>query len=168
MLNISRLAKPTLHAHYASPLGPMVLATAGNELIGVWFDDQADRPSLSCSTLAPQDALLQQTQAQLNDYFAGRRQTFKLPLNLRTGTVFQNTVWQALLTLAPGHTCSYSTLASQIGRPTAQRALGGAVGRNPISIIVPCHRVMGAGGQLTGYSGGLWRKTALLQLEGVL
>jgi methylated-DNA-[protein]-cysteine S-methyltransferase len=112
--------------------------------------------------------VLQQAAAQLAEYFAGCRQCFELQLDLRAGTAFQQAVWQALLNLPYGHTTSYGELARRIGRPKAVRALGAAVGRNPVSIIVPCHRVMGADGSLTGYAGGLPRKTALLQLEGVL
>jgi methylated-DNA-[protein]-cysteine S-methyltransferase len=104
----------------------------------------------------------------LQQYFAGQRTLFDLPLNTATGTAFQQAVWQALLTIRPGTTCSYCTLASRIGKPAAVRAVGAAVGRNPLSIIVPCHRVIGTNGSLTGYAGGLARKTALLQLEGAL
>jgi methylated-DNA-[protein]-cysteine S-methyltransferase len=91
-----------------------------------------------------------------------------LPLDLSTGTAFQESVWQALLTIPRGQTCSYKELSLHIGKPTAMRAVGGAVGRNPFSIIVPCHRVLGAHGALTGYAGGLARKSALLQLEGAI
>jgi methylated-DNA-[protein]-cysteine S-methyltransferase len=87
---------------------------------------------------------------------------------LSAGTAFQQAVWQALRALPRGHTCSYSALSERIGRPAAVRAVGGAIGRNPISLIVPCHRVIGAAGALTGYAGGLARKTALLQGEGAL
>ena len=90
------------------------------------------------------------------------------PLDLRHGTVFQRAVWQALLSIPFGQITRYAAVAGRVGRPTAVRALGAAVGRNPISIIVPCHRVIGADGSLTGYAGGLDRKTALLRLEGVL
>jgi methylated-DNA-[protein]-cysteine S-methyltransferase len=112
--------------------------------------------------------VLQQAAEQLAQYFAGQRSTFDLPLDLSNGTAFQQAVWQALLDIAPGQTCSYKTLSAAVGRPAAMRAVGGAVGRNPLSIIVPCHRVVGAHGALTGYAGGLARKTALLQLEGAL
>ena len=104
---------------------------------------------------------------QLGDYFAGRRTAFNLLLDLQAGTPFQQQVWQALLGIAPGATTSYGSLSAAIGKPAAVRALGAAVGRNPVSIVVPCHRVLGADGSLTGYAGGLERKTALLSLEGV-
>jgi methylated-DNA-[protein]-cysteine S-methyltransferase len=107
-----------------------------------------------------------QAQTQLAQYFAGQRQHFDLPLDLSQGSALQQLVWQALLEIAPGQTCSYGQLARRIGRPQAARAVGAAVGRNRLSIIVPCHRVIGSDGALTGYAGGLARKRALLQLEG--
>ena len=104
--------------------------------------------------------------AQLAAWFAGERTRFELPLDLQAGTPFQQDVWTALLAIPRGGTTSYAELARRLGRPTAARAVGAAVGRNPISIVVPCHRVLGSGGSLTGYAGGLERKTALLELEG--
>jgi methylated-DNA-[protein]-cysteine S-methyltransferase len=112
--------------------------------------------------------VLRETEQQLADYFAGRRRQFDLPLDLSHGTAFQQSVWQALLAIAPGRTTSYGALALAVGKPAAVRAVGAAVGRNPISVIVPCHRVLGADGSLTGYAGGLERKRALLELEGAL
>jgi methylated-DNA-[protein]-cysteine S-methyltransferase len=103
---------------------------------------------------------------QLQDYFAGHRTVFDLPLDLSRGTAFQQSVWQALLNIGAGTHQSYGQLAARLSKPQAVRAVGAAVGRNPVSIIVPCHRVLGSTGQLTGYAGGLERKRALLQLEG--
>jgi methylated-DNA-[protein]-cysteine S-methyltransferase len=111
--------------------------------------------------------VLKQATQQLMEYFAGTRTQFDLPLDLTGGTAFQQSVWQALLAIPQGATASYGQISSRIGKPAAVRAVGAAVGRNPVSIIVPCHRVMGADGSLTGYAGGLDRKTALLHLEGV-
>jgi methylated-DNA-[protein]-cysteine S-methyltransferase len=111
--------------------------------------------------------VLKKVIAQLTEYFSGQRSRFDVPLDLAYGTAFQQSVWQALLTIPPGGTTSYSELSARIGKPAAVRAVGAAIGRNPVSIIVPCHRVMGAGGALTGYAGGLERKSALLRLEGV-
>jgi len=105
---------------------------------------------------------------QLRAYFAGERTSFELPLDLQGGTPFQQSVWSALLGIPRGGTTSYAALAREVGKPQAARAIGAAVGRNPVSIVVPCHRVLGTGGGLTGYAGGLERKTALLQLEGAL
>lgn len=155
----------TVRAAFQSPLGPMTLAARGSAVIGVWFDGQKHQPDLQAW---PQDAahpVLLQAQAQLAEYFAGQRRVFDLTLDLGAGTEFQQTVWRDLLQIAPGTTTAYGELAQRIGKPLAVRALGAAVGRNPISIIVPCHRVVGAGGALTGYAGGLDRKTALLRLE---
>ena len=159
---------PPARAAFHSPLGPMTLAANSQGLCGVWFDGQKHQPDLQAW---PQDAahpVLLQTQAQLVEYFAGQRRLFDLTLDLGAGTEFQQTVWRGLLTIAPGTTTAYGELARRIGKPLAVRALGAAVGRNPISIIVPCHRVVGVNGALTGYAGGLWRKMDLLQREGTL
>jgi methylated-DNA-[protein]-cysteine S-methyltransferase len=117
---------------------------------------------------APDHPVLQQARQQLAEYFAGQRRHFELPLDLSGGTAFQQAVWQALLAVAPGGTVSYGEISQRIGKPGAVRAVGAAIGRNPVSIVVPCHRVLGADGSLTGYAGGLARKTALLRLEGAL
>ena len=154
-----------VRTRFESPLGPMTLAASSQGLCGVWFDGQKHQPDPQAW---PQDAahpVLLQTQAQLAEYFAGQRRVFDLPLDLSAGTEFQQTVWRGLLQIASGATTAYGELARRIGKPLAVRGLGAAVGRNPISIIVPCHRVLGAGGALTGYAGGLDRKTALLRLE---
>ena len=103
---------------------------------------------------------------QLTQYFDQQRQRFELPLDTQAGTSFQQSVWLALQGIGYGQTCSYGELSARIGRPTAVRAVGSAVGRNPLIIVVPCHRVIGATGQLTGYAGGLERKLALLKIEG--
>jgi len=150
------------------PLGRMYLAASAEQLLGVWFEDQAHLPNLQAFGHAPEHPVLRNAAEQLARYFAGERVTFELPLDLSTGTLFQQTVWQELLRIPTGETRSYQDLSIHIGKPTAQRAVGAAVGRNPLSIIVPCHRVLGAHGALTGYAGGLARKTALLQLEGIL
>ena len=160
---------PTIvQTRYASPLGSMVLAATDQGLAGVWFDGQRHQPAMAHWPLAPQHPVLQRAAAQLDAYFAGQRTQFDLPLDLRGGTPFQQAVWQALLTLKAGTVSTYGALSRQLNGPNAARAVGTAVGRNPISIIVPCHRVLGAGGALTGYAGGLDRKMALLQLEGVV
>lgn len=152
-----------------SPLGPMILAATEQGLAGVWFDDQRHLPAgVHDWPTAPDHPLLRQAAAQLQDYFAGRRQHFDLPLDLSGGTAFQQAVWRALLAIPRGRTLSYGALAERIGKPAAVRAVGAAVGRNPASVVVPCHRVLGQGGALTGYAGGLERKTALLRLEGAL
>lgn len=155
----------TVQCPYTSPLGPMILAAHGKRLAGVWFEGQSHQPDATNWPQTDTNPLLQETARQLSDYFAGRRQVFNLPLDLDSGTAFQQSVWRALLAIACGERSSYGALAAAIGKPAAVRAVGGAVGRNPLSIIVPCHRVLGAHGALTGYAGGLERKIKLLQLE---
>lgn len=157
---------------FQSPLGPMTLAATHAGLAGVWFDGQRHLPDeLTAPSDWPTDAthpVLKKTTRQLTEYFAGQRRDFELQLDLSGGTAFQQAVWQALLGIATGQTTSYGRISQTIGNPAAVRAVGAAVGRNPVSIIVPCHRVLGADGSLTGYAGGLDRKTALLKLEGAL
>jgi methylated-DNA-[protein]-cysteine S-methyltransferase len=160
---------PALRTLYVdSPLGGVTLAATDDGLAGLWFDRQRHLPDMS--GWQPDDAhpVLRAAAAQLRDYFAGRRSHFELPLDLSHGTLFQQAVWQALRAIPAGETTSYGMLSQRIGSPAAVRAVGAAVGRNPISVIVPCHRVLGADGSLTGYAGGLDRKTALLELEGAL
>lgn len=155
-------------ARWKSPLGTMVLAATDDGLAGLWFDGQKHQPDMSGWRENPRHPVLRQAIAQLGEYFEGRRTRFELPLDLRLGTPFQRSVWQALLAIPCGGTSSYTAIGTRIGKPTASRAVGAAVGRNPLSIVVPCHRVLGAAGQLTGYAGGLDRKSALLRLEGAL
>jgi len=158
-----------LHCRTDTPLGPLTLARTAAGLCGAWFDDQRDTPDAGRflpDRQRPQDALLRSASEQLQAYFWGQLQRFDVPLDLGAGTAFQQAVWRALLEIPFGHTGSYRALAERLGKPSASRAAGGAIGRNPLSIIVPCHRVLGSAGQLTGYSGGLWRKQALLRLEG--
>lgn len=157
-----------VYTYYASPLGRLLLAACGNALTGVWFDGQPHLPDITAWPSAPEHPVLLEAQTQLGDYFAGRRTHFDLPLDLRSGTEFQQQVWRALLQIPSGTTCSYGALSAAIGKPGAVRAVGGAIGRNPLGIVVPCHRVIGANGALTGYTGGLDHKVALLQLEGAL
>lgn len=154
--------------HIDSPLGGITMAATDQGLAGVWFDQQRHWPDTTgWQTRADHPALVEAA-AQLRDYFAGRRDHFDLKLDLSHGTPFQQSVWQALLAIPPGETTSYGALSAGVGNPAAVRAVGAAVGRNPISVIVPCHRVLGSDGSLTGYAGGLDRKQALLQLEGAL
>ena len=157
---------------FQSPLGPMTLAATKAGLAGLWFDGQRYLPAeLDGPTRWPANAnhpTLKKAVLQLTEYFAGKRQAFNVPLDLSGGTAFQQAVWRALLGIAAGQTSRYSGISKMIANPAAVRAVGAAVGRNPISIIVPCHRVLGADGSLTGYAGGLDRKTALLKLEGAL
>ena len=151
-----------------TPLGGVVLAATGEGLAGLWFEAQKHAPDMTGWQTDDAHPLLRAAASQLLEFLAGRRTTFDLPLDLSHGTDFQRTVWQALREIPAGATTSYGALSARVGRPSAVRAVGAAVGRNPISVIVPCHRVVGATGALTGYAGGLERKTALLQIEGAL
>lgn len=150
-----------------TPLGRLLLARTAGGLAGAWFAAQRHHPGALAAAESPADPLLREAAAQLGAYFAGGRSAFDLPLDLR-GTPFQRGVWAALLGIGAGATRSYADVAVQVGAPAAVRAVGAAVGRNPVSIIVPCHRVLGSSGTLTGYAGGLHRKLALLQLEGIV
>lgn len=155
-----------VQARYASPLGPMVVAATSRGVAGIWFEGQKHMPDASAWPEQPDHSVVLRAISQLDEYFKGTRSTFDLPLDLQGGTAFQQSVWQALLAIPCGGTTSYGLLGQRIGRPAAMRAVGAAVGRNPVCVVVPCHRVVGANGALTGYAGGLERKTALLQLEG--
>jgi methylated-DNA-[protein]-cysteine S-methyltransferase len=157
---------PLLH-RAPSPLGDILLAATTEGLCGLWFDGQKHMPDMTAWPVGS-NAIIKLAQLQMQQYFAQQRSTFDLPLDLRAGTAFQQAVWQALLAIPCGGSSSYGAIAQQIRNPKAVRAVGAAVGRNPISVIVPCHRVLGASGDLTGYAGGLDRKVALLQREGVL
>ena len=157
-----------------TPLGKLTLAAGTHGLAGAWFEDQQHRPPALCGAgkaawpSTPAHPVLREAASQIEAYFSGALKTFELPLDLSAGTDFQQAVWQALLALPRGQTCTYGELSKRIGRPSAVRATGGAIGRNPLSVIVPCHRVIGQGGALTGYAAGLERKRTLLQLEGAL
>jgi methylated-DNA-[protein]-cysteine S-methyltransferase len=155
-----------LQRRIVTPLGPLTAARSAAGLSGLWFDDQKHHPgALAVPEDDGSDAVLSATSAALTAYFSGR--PFELPPLDPAGTAFQREVWRALLAIAPGRPATYGALAGRMGRPRASRALGAAVGRNPISVLVPCHRVVGADGSLTGYAGGLDRKRALLTLEGL-
>lgn len=146
-----------------SPLGKLLLAASDAGLCGVYFEEH--RHFRGAQEWRQADhAHLARTAAQLDEYFNGRRRAFDLPLDVR-GTPFQQAVWRHLLTVGYGATSSYLAHARAIGADRAVRAVGSAVGRNPLSIVVPCHRILGSDGALTGYAGGLERKRYLLALE---
>ncbi len=160
-----------VYAEFSSAQGNVYLAATTRGLAGMWFTDQRHLPDVSAweqVDKASQQLVLKETQRQLQAYFAGQLRQFDIPLDLSAGTAFQQSVWQALLAIPFGKTTSYGALSSSIGKPLAVRAVGTAIGRNPIGVIVPCHRVIGADGSLTGYAGGLHRKEAFLKLEGAL
>lgn len=151
--------------HYDSPLGPLVLAARTQGLIGVWFMGQKHFKGVNPDWCEDRTSpLLTQVAGVLDDYFAGRPPDIDMAL-APDGTAFQQRVWQQLRTIAYGQCTTYGAIARQIGSPGAVRAVAAAIGRNPISIIVPCHRVLGADGSLTGYAGGLARKRQLLAIE---
>ena len=163
-----KLPTDLLRRDIDTPLGRLRLAASERALVGVWFHDQRHAPDAAVMRqwrTHETHPVLQAAAAQLADYFKGTRSVFDLPLALTLGTPFQTSVWQALLGIPAGQTLSYGALAQRLNAPRAVRAVAAAVGRNPLSIVVPCHRVLGAHGELTGYAGGLPRKVALLQLE---
>ncbi|MHA6767821.1 methylated-DNA--[protein]-cysteine S-methyltransferase [Sphingobium ummariense] len=150
---------------FASPVGELGLVASDTGLVAVlWEDDDPKRVRLAERAARHDHPVLEETARQLDGYFAGERRAFDLPLDFR-GTDFQRAVWGALLAIPFGETRSYAQVARAIGRPTASRAVGAANGRNPISIIAPCHRVVGANGALTGFAGGLEAKRYLLDME---
>ncbi|PKH77019.1 cysteine methyltransferase [Pseudomonas sp. Choline-02u-1] len=149
-----------------SPVGELKLVANGSRLAAIlWENDRPNRVRLGPLSEAPDSAILLRTARQLEEYFAGTRNRFDLELDF-VGSEFQKKVWAALLTIPFGETRTYSQIALQIGHPAAVRAVGAANGRNPISIVAPCHRVIGASGKLTGFAGGLEAKERLLILEG--
>lgn len=151
------------HALIDSPVGPLTLVGDGESLVGLYFDGHKRRPRVT--DLGPRDdTAFAEVVRQLGEYFAGERTEFDLPLAPR-GSEFERRVWALLTKIPHGETRTYGQLAVELGEPGAAQAVGNANGWNPISIIVPCHRVVGASGGLTGYAGGLERKRFLLALE---
>jgi methylated-DNA-[protein]-cysteine S-methyltransferase len=156
----------TVYTKMTSPLGTVILSATDMGLSGIWFDGQKHLPPFKNWKTSTNNAYLLQAQDSLQAYFAKQTNRFEMPLDLHAGTVFQQQVWLALLKIPYGRTVTYNEISQYIGAPTSVRAVAGAVGRNPLSIMVPCHRVIGSNGTLTGYAGGLDRKLALLTLEG--
>lgn len=154
-----------------SPVGRLKLVATDKGLAAIlWETDfvdavRPDRVRLEEMIERPRDLVLTETARQLKEYFAGKRSEFDLPLDMQ-GTEFQRSVWEALLAIPFGETRTYAQIADRLGKPSATRAVGAAIGRNPVSILVPCHRVIGSSGKLTGFAGGLPAKAALLELEG--
>jgi methylated-DNA-[protein]-cysteine S-methyltransferase len=152
-------------ARITTPLGDLTAAATEAGLAGLWFDGQAHHPGALDAPVRSTHPHIARARAALERYWRGEPVRFDdVPLDLH-GTPFQRAVWQALRRIARGGTCSYSDIAAAVGAPAAARAAGAAIGRNPVSVIVPCHRVLGRDGALTGYAGGLERKQSLLQLE---
>lgn len=151
---------------FESPHGSMLLVASDQGLAGVYFDRQKHHPKKQADWKKnPGHRLLRQAKRELREYFARKRKRFAVPL-APEGTPFQRAVWKAILSVAFGETITYGELARRARYPGSARAAGAATGRNPLGIIVPCHRILGSNGSLTGYAGGLQRKRALLALEG--
>ena len=162
----SQTRKRYVHKTMGSPVGTLTLVATDDGLAGIlWENDWPNRTPLDIGARADSHPVLVETERQLGEYFSGRRKEFALTLDV-DGTAFQQKVWNALRTIPFGETRSYGDIAKQIGNPAAMRAVGAANGRNPVSIVVPCHRVIGSNGSLTGFGGGLEAKAQLLELEG--
>jgi methylated-DNA-[protein]-cysteine S-methyltransferase len=150
----------------STPLGRMLLAATDAGLAGLWFEGQQHHPDITAWQTVKSQRWLDQCDEEVRSYFSGACREFKTPRSAAWGTPFQRKVWESLATIPYGTTTSYGALAVKLNNPQAVRAVGAAVGRNPWSIVVPCHRVLGADGSLTGYAGGLSRKQDLLRREG--
>lgn len=154
------LMPPLVYTYYQSPIGLLEVGATAAALVSLYFVETVRQPDTS-------SPMLTTVVEQLVEYFAGTRTSFTLPLHF-VGTAFQQRVWQQLLTVSYGQTVPYQEIANALGNPKAVRAVGAANGQNPISIIAPCHRIIGSDGALIGYGGGLWRKEWLLKHEGYL
>ncbi|MDR6566096.1 MULTISPECIES: methylated-DNA--[protein]-cysteine S-methyltransferase [Chitinophaga] len=153
------------HKTMDSPVGQLTLIASDKGLAAVlWENELPDRVNINAGTIDIHHPILCQAEEQLNEYFAKKRTSFSVELDF-VGTAFQKKIWKALLTIPFGETRTYGQIAKQIGDPKAVRAVGGAANKNPISIIAPCHRVIGASGKLVGFAGGIATKNRLLQLE---
>jgi methylated-DNA-[protein]-cysteine S-methyltransferase len=159
----SKTAKPVLFTRIPSIIGPLLLVSDGEALTGLYMESHTYGPAVNPAWIEA-ERWFRPAREQLDAYFAGSLTQFNVPIAPR-GTAFQEAVWRALLAIPYGTTATYAGIAKRLGRPDAVRAVGAANGRNPISIIVPCHRVVGSGGSLVGYAGGLDRKRRLLDLE---
>lgn len=154
-----------VHTYVHSPVGRLKIVARDTGLVAIlWENDDPKRVRLEDSREEDGHPVLLEAELQLREYFSGKRTSFSVPLEMQ-GTDFQKSVWRALLQIPFGETRSYGELAKQLGKPAASRAVGAANGRNPVSILVPCHRVIGASGKLTGFAGGLEAKQVLLRLE---
>lgn len=164
MMTTTRVSRISAQARMPSPLGGITLAATDDGLAGLWFDAQRYHPGPLDAPQQPHQRWIAQATDELDAYWRGAARRFRVPLDL-AGTPFQRGVWHALLDIASGCVSSYGEVAARVGTPRALRAVGAAIGRNPVSVIVPCHRVLGRDGALTGYAGGIDRKRALLAIE---
>ncbi|MDI9331500.1 MAG: methylated-DNA--[protein]-cysteine S-methyltransferase [Alphaproteobacteria bacterium] len=156
------------HTVVSTPLGAVIIAADDHTLAGVWFVGQTHAPDIRDWRHDDQHPLLQRAATQVVDYLLGKNPRFNLPLSTAIGTPFQRRVWQRVSRIRRGQVLSYADIATDLGQPKASRAVGAAVGRNPWLMVVPCHRVVGRDGSLTGYAAGLDRKQTLLRMEGAL
>lgn len=154
----------TRYARFETAIGPMYATAEDDGITGVHFEGGRHAPPIDAAWEECHDAMLRACATQVREYLAGMRRDFDLPLAIR-GTDFQASVWRAIAAIPYGETASYASLAAKVGRATAARAVGAATGRNPWSIVIPCHRVVGHDGSPTGYAGGLDRKLRMLALE---
>jgi methylated-DNA-[protein]-cysteine S-methyltransferase len=156
----------TRYCRFATPLGPMYATLRNEALGGLYFEGARHAPAIASDWMQEDDSsLASECARQVREYLAGTRRAFELPL-APAGTPFQQRVWAEIARIPYGATLSYAELARRSAAPSASRAAGAATGRNPLTLIVPCHRVVGSGGSLTGYAGGMERKARLLALEG--
>ncbi|RUO44685.1 cysteine methyltransferase [Idiomarina aquatica] len=163
--SLSRIQVNMHHIEFDTPLGHMVAIADERHLTGLYYRDQKNLPDLTVSKPAKDHPVLLQTQEQLAQYFAGQRQRFSLPLRVQA-TAFQSQVLDHLQQVGPGTTLSYKDIAERIGKPKSVRAVANAIARNPLIIVIPCHRVIGIKGELRGFAAGIERKKALLEQEG--
>lgn len=164
--NQRKVAMTLVYKMAESPVGKLKLVASDKGLVAIlWEKERPNRVRLGEMAECPRHVVLVEIERQLKQYFAGKRNEFDVPLDMR-GTEFQRRVWDALLAIPFGETRTYAQIAKQLGNPAATRAVGAAIGRNPLSIIAPCHRVLGSSGSLTGFAGGLKTKAYLLDLEG--
>ena len=153
------------YKHLSSPLGQILIAASDEGIKGLWFENQRYHPDITGWQAVRSQKWLDQCAREIQSYFEGALREFKFPLSIPWGTEFQQLVWRELRLIPFGETISYGELATRIKKPQAVRAVGTAIGKNPWSLVVPCHRIIGANGSLTGYAGGLERKKSLLDLE---
>ena len=157
-----------VHTVVSTPLGEIILACDGSAMAGIWFEGQTHGPETRHWRRDDSHPLLRQAGKQILAYLNGESTELNLPMKTDIGTPFQREVWQQVSRIGRGHVSSYADIAIALGRPKASRAVGAAVGRNPWLLLVPCHRVVGRNGRLTGYAAGLARKQTLLRMEGAL
>ena len=156
-----------IYTEFNSAFGITLAAAENGKLRNLWFPGQKHEPDYSCWTKDDNDPVFRQLQSELNEYARKQRTVFNIPMEAK-GTEFQQAVWQALQAIPFGSHSSYGEMAHLLDRPKASRAVGAAVGKNPISILIPCHRVLGKRGSLTGFASGLEMKTRLLSIEGIV